>query len=82
MTLFNLNNNLIIEQCNYCHYIVRMKKTELPEDLRLKRIENKIDKLQLSLDKLDSKLNDHITFIEKVYQRLKSPISNIRNIFG
>lgn len=59
-----------------------MKKTELPEDLRLKRIENKIDKLQLSLDKLDSKLNDHITFIEKVYQRLKSPISNIRNIFG
>tara|TARA_B100001027_G_scaffold210990_1_gene178723 strand:+ start:686 stop:865 length:180 start_codon:yes stop_codon:yes gene_type:complete len=59
-----------------------MKKSELPEDLRLKRIENKIDKLQLSIDKLDSKLNDHITFIEKVYQRLKSPISNIRNIFG
>tara|TARA_B100000989_G_C19517942_1_gene462650 strand:+ start:1049 stop:1228 length:180 start_codon:yes stop_codon:yes gene_type:complete len=59
-----------------------MKKSELPEDLRLKRIENKIDKLQLSIDKLDIKLNDHITFIEKVYQRLKSPISNIRNIFG
>lgn len=59
-----------------------MKKTELVDDLRLKRIENKIDKLQLSIDKLDLKLNDHISFIEKVYQRLKSPISNIRNIFG
>ena len=59
-----------------------MKNIQSPDDLRLKRIENKIDKLQDSINNLDSKLNEHISFIEKVYQRLKNPISNIRNIFG
>ena len=62
--------------------LIFMKNIQSPDDLRLKRIENKIDKLQDSINNLDSKLNEHISFIEKVYQRLKNPISNIRNIFG
>lgn len=59
-----------------------MTKNNSIDDLRLKRIENKLDKLQTSIDNLDGKLNEHISFIEKVYQRLKNPISNIKNIFG
>ena len=45
-------------------------------------LEKKIDNLQESIDKLDEKITNHIYFIEKVYERLRNPISNIKNIFG
>ena len=45
-------------------------------------LEKKIDKLQNSISKLESKLDDHISFIEKVYEPLRTPISKIKNFFN
>ena len=45
-------------------------------------LEKKIDKLQNSISKRESKLDDHISFIEKVYEPLRSPISKIKNFFN
>jgi len=59
-----------------------MKKIDNLDAARIKKLEAKINKLQLSINELDSKLSTHIGFIEKVYERLRNPISNIKNIFG
>jgi len=59
-----------------------MKKIDTLDSARIKKLEAKIDKLQSSINELDSKLSTHIGFIEKVYERLRNPISNIKNIFG
>lgn len=59
-----------------------MKKIDNLNTARLNKLEAKIDKLQDSLDELDKKLATHISFIEKVYDKLRNPISNIKNIFG
>ena len=59
-----------------------MKKIDTLDAVRIKKLEAKIDKLQSSINELDTKLSTHIGFIEKVYERLRNPISNIKNIFG
>lgn len=59
-----------------------MKNIDTLDAARLKKLEAKINKLQSSVDELDKKLSTHIGFIEKVYERLRNPISNIKNIFG
>ena len=48
----------------------------------LKRLEEKIDRLQRSVNKLEKKLGSHIDFIDRVYEPLRSPISKIKNFFG
>ena len=48
----------------------------------LKKLEEKIDRLQKSVNKLEKKLCNHIEFIDRVYEPLRSPISKIKNFFG
>tara|TARA_Y100001954_G_C15499452_1_gene449098 strand:- start:316 stop:486 length:171 start_codon:yes stop_codon:yes gene_type:complete len=48
----------------------------------IRRLEEKIDKLQKSMTKLEKKLSSHIEFIDRVYEPLRSPISKIKNFFG
>lgn len=49
---------------------------------RIKVLEDKIDKLQKSVTRLEKTLSDHIEFIDKVYEPLRNPISKIKNFFG
>ena len=51
-----------------------------PNDL--KKLEDKIDRLQRSVNKLEKKLCNHIDFIDKVYEPLRSPISKIKNFLA
>ena len=62
------------------HYINVMKNEYSSNDL--KKLEDKIDKLQKSVNKLEKKLCNHIEFIDRVYEPLRSPISKIKNFFG
>ena len=57
-----------------------MKKINDLEKIEI--LEDKIDKLQRSVNKLEKKLSDHIEFIDKVYEPLRNPISKIKNFFG
>ena len=50
-----------------------------PNDL--KKLEDKIDRLQRSVNKLEKKLCNHIDFIDKVYEPLRSPISKIKTFW-
>ena len=47
-----------------------------------KKLEEKIDRLQKSVNKLEKKLCSLIDFIDRVYEPLRSPISKIKNFFG
>ena len=49
---------------------------------RIKVLEDKIDKLQKSVTRLEKTLSEHIEFIDKVYEPLRNPISKIKNFFG
>lgn len=73
---------LTVEYFKEYDYIVSMKKIDNLNTARLNKLEAKIDNLQESIDELDKKLATHISFIEKVYDKLRNPISNIKNIFG
>lgn len=57
-----------------------MKREFNTQDLKI--LEEKIDKLQNSVTKLEKKLSNHIEFIDRVYEPLRSPISKIKNFFG
>ena len=57
-----------------------MKREFNTEDLKI--LEEKIDKLQSSVTKLEKKLSNHIEFIDRVYEPLRSPISKIKKLFG
>ena len=48
----------------------------------LKKLEDKIDRLQKSVNTLEKKLCNHIEFNDRVYEPLRSPISKIKNFFG
>ena len=49
---------------------------------RIRQVEDKIDQLQLTMDKMDAKLTKHIAFINKTYEGLKSPIKTVTGFFG
>ena len=49
---------------------------------QIKALEEKIDRLQRSVSRLEKKLTSHIDFIDRVYEPLRSPISKIKNFFG
>ncbi len=44
----------------------------------LKKLNDKIDKLQKSIDKLSDTLYKHIKFIDSTYEGLKNPIEAAR----
>tara|TARA_B100001057_G_scaffold196175_1_gene196879 strand:+ start:2350 stop:2523 length:174 start_codon:yes stop_codon:yes gene_type:complete len=48
----------------------------------LKELDKKVDKIQLTLERLDAKLNKHIGFIDQTYEGLKNPINAARKFFG
>ena len=48
----------------------------------IQQLEQKIDDLQTSMDKMDAKLTKHIKFIDKTYEGLKSPIKTVTGFFG
>tara|TARA_Y100000996_G_C22152470_1_gene491043 strand:- start:195 stop:377 length:183 start_codon:yes stop_codon:yes gene_type:complete len=48
----------------------------------IQRIEDKIDKLQESVTKLEIKLSEHIEFIDRVYEPLRNPISKVKKFFS
>tara|TARA_X000000368_G_C22774340_1_gene598609 strand:+ start:293 stop:466 length:174 start_codon:yes stop_codon:yes gene_type:complete len=56
-------------------------KSDNPDN-QIKVLEEKIDRLQKSITKLEKKLTDHINFIDRVYEPLRNPISKIKNFFG
>ena len=58
------------------------KKTSVTENKEIQELIKKIDELQDDVRKLDSKLSEHIKFIDKVYEPLRSPISKIKNFFN
>ena len=49
---------------------------------KIEKLEAKIDKLPKSLTRVEKKLSNHIDFIDRVYEPLRSPISKIKNFFG
>ena len=57
-----------------------MKRQYDSEDIKI--LEEKIDKLQKSVTRLEKNLSNHIEFIDRVYEPLRSPISKIKNFFG
>jgi|TARA_R100000030_G_scaffold99516_1_gene90714 uncharacterized protein YaaN involved in tellurite resistance len=48
----------------------------------IQQLEQKIDDLQASMNKMDAKLTKHIKFIDKTYEGLKSPIKTVTGFFG
>ena len=58
------------------------KKTSIVENKEIEELIKKIDELQNDVRNLDNKLSEHIKFIDKVYEPLRSPISKIKNFFN
>lgn len=58
------------------------KKIENNLSSDIKELHTKVDDLQKSIDLLNKRLSDHIKFIDKVYEPLRSPISKIKNFFN
>ena len=58
------------------------KKTSIVEHKEIEELIKKIDELQNDVRNLDNKLSEHIKFIDKVYEPLRSPISKIKNFFN
>ena len=52
------------------------------KNTEIQRIEDKIDKLQESVTKLEIKLSEHIEFIDRVYEPLRNPISKVKKFFS
>ena len=44
----------------------------------MKKLHEKIDRMQKTIDELNSKLSKHIEFIDKTYAGLKNPIAAAR----
>ena len=49
---------------------------------KLEKLELKVDKLQLTLEALDAKLTKHIGFIDDTYEGLKNPIQAAKRFLG
>ena len=58
------------------------KKTSVTDNKEIQELIKKIDELQNDVRNLDNKLSEHIKFIDKVYEPLRSPISKIKNFFN
>ena len=49
---------------------------------KLEKLELKVDKLQLTLEALDARLTKHIGFIDDTYEGLKNPIQAAKRFLG
>ena len=58
------------------------KNTSVIENKEIEELVKKIDELQNDVRNLDNKLSEHIKFLDKVYEPLRSPISKIKNFFN
>ena len=50
----------------------------MANDTELKKLQEKINKLQKTIDDLNMKLSKHIKFIDSTYEGLKNPIEAAR----
>ncbi len=50
----------------------------MANDTELKKLQEKINKLQKTIDDLNIKLSKHIKFIDNTYEGLKNPIEAAR----
>jgi peptidoglycan hydrolase CwlO-like protein len=50
----------------------------MSNEKEIKKLQDKIDRLQKSVDELSEKLYKHIEFIDKTYDGLKNPIDAAR----
>jgi|TARA_Y100000816_G_C25861343_1_gene449746 peptidoglycan hydrolase CwlO-like protein len=50
----------------------------MANDTELKKLQEKINKLQKTIDDLNIKLSKHIKFIDSTYEGLKNPIEAAR----
>jgi peptidoglycan hydrolase CwlO-like protein len=50
----------------------------MANDIELKKLQEKINKLQKTIDDLNIKLSKHIKFIDSTYEGLKNPIEAAR----
>tara|TARA_Y100000114_G_scaffold36935_1_gene32483 strand:+ start:9472 stop:9639 length:168 start_codon:yes stop_codon:yes gene_type:complete len=50
----------------------------MPKDNDIKKLQDKIEKLQKTVDELNTKLSKHIKFIDSTYEGLKNPIEAAR----
>tara|TARA_B100000424_G_scaffold253777_1_gene231259 strand:+ start:71 stop:244 length:174 start_codon:yes stop_codon:yes gene_type:complete len=48
----------------------------------IKELKEKVDKIQLTLDELNAKLNKHIGFINDTYEGLRNPINAAKRFLG
>ena len=50
----------------------------MSKDTELKKLQDKINRLQKTVDELNVKLSKHIKFIDSTYEGLKNPIEAAR----
>tara|TARA_A100001388_G_scaffold216614_1_gene167194 strand:+ start:1020 stop:1214 length:195 start_codon:yes stop_codon:yes gene_type:complete len=58
------------------------RKVNKEIEKKLDKLIHKVEKLQLTIEELDAKLNKHIGFIDDTYEGLKNPINAARKFFG
>ena len=71
--------NYNITMSDFEKYSESNKKLFLEE---MEKLNNKIDRLQTTVDELNAKLNKHISFIDETYEGLKNPINAARKWLG
>tara|TARA_B100002019_G_C21103611_1_gene514773 strand:- start:532 stop:774 length:243 start_codon:yes stop_codon:yes gene_type:complete len=71
--------NYNITMSDFEKYSESNKKLFLEE---MEKLNNKIDRLQTTVDELNTKLNKHISFIDETYEGLKNPINAARKWLG
>tara|TARA_B100000212_G_C27384571_1_gene538631 strand:+ start:7363 stop:7536 length:174 start_codon:yes stop_codon:yes gene_type:complete len=49
---------------------------------QIKELNDKMEKLQLTIDRLDAKLSKHIGFIDETYEGLRNPINAAKRFLG
>jgi len=49
---------------------------------KMEELDKKVDKLQLTLERLDAKLSKHINFIDDTYEGLRNPINAAKRFLG
>lgn len=49
---------------------------------QIKELNDKMEKLQLTIDQLDAKLSKHIGFIDETYEGLRNPINAAKRFLG
>lgn len=49
---------------------------------QIKELNDKMEKLQLTIDRLDAKLSKHIGFIYETYEGLRNPINAAKRFLG